>query len=113
MDKDTVYYIITHLQHLMTENERRANHNFQLKLKLAEMEDPSEIRRKWFTDKMVFNEEIDRLMTDDWPTFEIKVAERILKEHRAEVFASACKKCGQLLRTPDAKQCRHCGYDWH
>ena len=26
---------------------------------------------------------------------------------------SPCPYCGQLLRTPRAKQCRACGMDWH
>ena len=24
-----------------------------------------------------------------------------------------CPRCGQALRTAEARQCRHCGADWH
>lgn len=41
-----------------------------------------------------------------------KIASRILAEHRDEVINN-CPRCGKLARTPKAKQCRYCGFDWH
>jgi len=41
-----------------------------------------------------------------------KIALRILTENRNEVINN-CPKCGKLARTPKAKQCRYCQYDWH
>lgn len=46
-------------------------------------------------------------------TEEIKIAELILKDFKDMVFINNCSKCGRLARTPKAKQCRHCGHDWH
>jgi hypothetical protein len=40
------------------------------------------------------------------------IAERIYKTHYGEIF-NLCPKCGKLLRTPWAQQCRNCGHDWH
>jgi len=45
--------------------------------------------------------------------FRLSTAERILKEDRDKIYFNNCPKCDELARTPDAKQCRFCGYDWH
>jgi hypothetical protein len=41
-----------------------------------------------------------------------KIAERLLKDNGNEIINN-CPKCGRLARTPKAKQCRYCGFDWH
>jgi hypothetical protein len=40
------------------------------------------------------------------------IAERLFKEH-ADKILNTCPRCEKLARTPLAKQCRHCGFDWH
>lgn len=40
------------------------------------------------------------------------IAERLLKDHGSEIL-NTCPRCEKLARTPLAKQCRHCGFDWH
>jgi predicted RNA-binding Zn-ribbon protein involved in translation (DUF1610 family) len=42
----------------------------------------------------------------------IRIAERLLKES-GNMVINNCPNCGKLARTPRAKQCRHCGHDWH
>jgi hypothetical protein len=32
-------------------------------------------------------------------------------DHGIDII-NTCPQCGQLARTPLAKQCRHCGHDW-
>ncbi len=41
------------------------------------------------------------------------VRTRILRDHPDEVHVNRCAKCGGLARTPLARQCLKCGYDWH
>jgi hypothetical protein len=41
-----------------------------------------------------------------------KARERIVSEHRMEVFANACPKCGKLPATPKAKMCIWCSHSW-
>lgn len=45
--------------------------------------------------------------------FRNKVRGRILKEHKGDVFINRCSQCNKIVRTPKAKQCFWCGYDWH
>ncbi len=42
-----------------------------------------------------------------------RTARRILAEDRDNIFLNNCPSCGALARTPKARQCRHCGHDWH
>jgi len=53
------------------------------------------------------------LAADGFEAFELRTAARILRERAAEVRFNRCPQCDKLARTPTAKQCRHCGYDWH
>ena len=43
---------------------------------------------------------------------EVEIATRLLKRSM-DTIINNCPKCGRLTRTPKAKQCRHCGHDWH
>ncbi|PXY44276.1 hypothetical protein DMB68_17800 [Flavobacterium hydrophilum] len=40
------------------------------------------------------------------------IAQRLL-ERQGDSIVNKCTKCNKLTRTPNAKQCRHCGHDWH
>jgi hypothetical protein len=39
--------------------------------------------------------------------------DRILKEHKNEVFLNRCPKCGSLARTPEACLCPSCNHTWY
>jgi predicted Zn-ribbon and HTH transcriptional regulator len=56
--------------------------------------------------------QILKLIENGTKEFYEKVATRILIEHGEDIFINNCKKCGKLTRSPQAKQCRHCGYNW-
>ena len=36
-----------------------------------------------------------------------------IKDIESNILIADCPQCGKLARTPQAKQCRHCGFDWH
>lgn len=107
-------YIIKHYLGLLTEPEMIALKHHRHALKLYELPD-SELRTKiylrnqWLTDEPEILAQLD----EKYVQFILNCAEHILKEHPNEVFFNGCTKCGKLARTPQAKQCRFCGYDWH
>ncbi len=42
------------------------------------------------------------------------IAERIYTTFNDEIIIkNVCPKCGKMKRTPKAKQCRYCYFDWH
>lgn len=59
------------------------------------------------------NYNIATLINCDENEFYNSVKNRILKEHSVNIFLNYCPKCGNLTRTPRAKQCLRCKYDWN
>lgn len=71
--------------------------------------------RKMMVDKGWISEQphIKEYLKDGYEEFEFNVAKRIMKEASEKVFLNNCPKCNKLARTPYARQCRHCGNNWH
>jgi len=44
---------------------------------------------------------------------ERKMVKILITDYKDQLFFNNCPKCEKLARTPYAKQCRHCGHDWH
>lgn len=62
---------------------------------------------------LIDDPEIARLAKDGYEIFAERTAERILAERKDSVFLNFCPRCQELARTPKARQCRFCGFDWH
>ena len=50
---------------------------------------------------------------DGFDQFQERTAVRILKDNRDQITLNNCPNCSKLTRTPNARQCRHCGHNWH
>ena len=112
MDKELVDYIITHYMSLLGLKEKMAQKHHLAIIKSENAID-SQIKdmilRQWGTK----DKETLELLDNSYDEFKRISAEKIMREHGDKVFVNNCSKCGRLARTPFAKQCRHCGYDWH
>jgi ribosomal protein L40E len=53
------------------------------------------------------------ITSQGFQTFKEQVAKRIYSEHKEQLKLNLCPKCYKIARTPQAKQCRFCFYDWH
>jgi len=53
------------------------------------------------------------LARDGYQAFVLHTGQRILHEHADQIVFNLCPECGRIARTPKARQCRHCGFDWH
>jgi hypothetical protein len=60
---------------------------------------------------MTEDPDILKLLDDGIDEFRRKVAKRIINSNIIEF--NNCPKCKKLTRTPKAKQCRFCQFDWH
>ena len=50
----------------------------------------------------------------DLLAFRERVAERIKDDAaNGRLTLNRCPRCNRIVRTPKARQCRWCGYDWH
>lgn len=41
------------------------------------------------------------------------IAQYLIDNYSDKILINNCPVCKKLARTPKAKQCRHCGYNWH
>lgn len=113
MDKDTESYIIKYFSHLLNAEENLALKHLMTLQKISGSTNPNLERacRKagWITDSQ---SALD-LLKDGIYNFTLKIATRILENHRSEIVLNNCPECGKLARTPYARQCRHCAYKWY
>jgi hypothetical protein len=111
MTPELIDYIISHYTHLFSKKVKFAykHHHVQLKHQEADPMIRNAILRHWGTN----DKESLMLLDNGYDNFKRIVAERIMKEQSNEIIINKCPNCGELARTPFAKQCRHCGFDWH
>ena len=57
--------------------------------------------------------DISQLVVLGLEAYGTQIAKRMWQDHQNEITLNLCPKCHELARTNLAKQCRHCGYDWH
>jgi len=117
MDQETADYIVTYFFHLLNDKEKLANRHLSSLIKIGSSDGSNDVQKLtnvyrkagWLTE----DQDALALVELGWEGFRLKVAARILSQHRDKVFLNYCDKCRKLARTPAAKQCRRCGYDWH
>jgi len=119
MDKELIHYIVTYNTHLLTEKEKLGVKHLHSEIKIGncdgedtrmKIEHKTDLYKRigWMTE----DKEILELIKGGQEELYKKIAERILKDHRGKIDFNNCPSCGQLARTPLARQCRHCGHSW-
>lgn len=111
MDKEKVIYIVNYFSNLMTDDEKLAlkYHIYTYKSSENPKMRNMMIKKGWInSDPGIVN-----FLKDGYEEFELNIAKRIMTDTPEKVFFNDCSKCGKLTRTPYAKQCRYCGFDWH
>ena len=116
-DITTIEYIFKNYSHLMTVREAAAMKHFMTTSKFHEKisNDTDNAHQNFLVEKgwRVNYKEVAELLKDGFDQFRIKTSERILKDNPNKIYFNHCSRCGKLARTPHARQCRFCGYDWH
>ncbi|MBL7937429.1 MAG: hypothetical protein JNM51_16605 [Bacteroidia bacterium] len=117
MDKDTIDYIFNYYLGLMTEKESIAYRHLMSTEKLIaynhDINDDDNSRVKIYKEKnwLTSDKEALELLKEGSTSFKENVSKRLFTEHRKDIFLNYCPVCGQLARTPKAKQCRQ-GHTW-
>jgi hypothetical protein len=106
-------YIITHYSGLLTPDEAKALRHLRSTFKLEDAKDEKLSKMYYKNGWLSDDSAILQLLAGGDDQFMLNCAKRILKEKAEDVYINLCPKCGRLARTPYAKQCRHCEYDWH
>lgn len=113
MDKETAEYIFKYFFNLSSRKEMLAWKHHSSILKLEDSNHPKSIeiykKKGWIT----HSDEILELLKDGYDVFEMNTAKNIIALNPDRVYLNNCPKCNRLARTPSAKQCRYCGFNWH
>jgi hypothetical protein len=101
-------YVIDNFRHLLTKTEQDAVGAFVFNVK-----EKGDTRLAIYVRGMDEpTEEIKSLLIDGMQSLRRRLADKLIQDHREEVFANSCPKCGKLPRTPKAKQCPWCFHSW-
>lgn len=104
---------MAYYSHLLTLEEVKALRHYRSTLKLDDAKDVRltrmYLKTGWLTDDPL----ILNYLNEGYIEFTLNCAKRILNTNPEKVYFNLCPKCGGLARTPQAKQCRYCRYDWH
>lgn len=118
MNPHLISYVMSYYPHLMNEPEKRAYKHLAGTLKstmggsdlAAQQESRNDFQfSRWLTDDPAALQ----LASEGWQVFLERTAKRIFAEHEKDIYLNLCPRCGELTRTPTARQCRFCGNDWH
>ena len=108
-------YLYTHFKDRLTETEQKAGRvmifdgNCPFQSPNGDPARDAEIRFEFgSTDPSVFG-----ALAEGKRRFMEQAAARVLARNGAAIFVNRCPACGKIVRTPLAKQCRWCRYDWH
>ncbi|MCX6180413.1 MAG: hypothetical protein NT150_00605 [Bacteroidetes bacterium] len=113
MDAETASYIINYFSHLLTDVEKKALRHHSSLIKTKNLTNEALIKMYYKKEWLSTDQSVLELLKDGYGNFELNVACRVLLEHAQKVFLNLCPRCNKLARTPQAKQCRHCQFDWH
>lgn len=113
MDIETASYIFKYYRGFLNEKEYLAHRHLVSLFKLDGVDENS-IQYKIYKRKgwITTDKEALELIKNGATEFTINTANRILKEHKDQVFLNYCPNCQRLARTPKAQQCRHCENKW-
>jgi NADH pyrophosphatase NudC (nudix superfamily) len=118
LNPEIAYYVVHFHGHLMTGAEAKAQRHLFATMKATMGRSDEAAQREAQKDKihsrMLSDEPNVRSLTrDGYERFQLTTAARILGDTADKVLFNYCPRCGKLARTSTAKQCRHCGHDWH
>jgi hypothetical protein len=111
MDKETVDYIIRYFSKLMNDHEKLA---LKHQMSSAKSDENPQFRKIMIEKNWISSDpEITNLLENGNEVFKQNIVTRIMAETPEKVFFNNCPKCDKLARTPYARQCRYCSYNWH
>jgi hypothetical protein len=111
-DRELSRYIWDCFSHLMTDFERRVGLAIIGRQKAANAgaDATQPLMARW---GQTDDPEVNAALSDGPETFRRRVSSRVLAEAAGEVFVNRCPRCNRVVRTPKARQCFWCGFDWH
>jgi hypothetical protein len=119
MDQQLANYICRYFGHLMTAQEKFAERHLFAVAKITKgrsdrtAQEEAKKSEHPITELLSTDPEVLKRAEGGWEQFAQRTAEIILATQADKVFVNRCPQCGELARTPKARQCRFCMFDWH
>lgn len=104
-------YITTNFSNLMTDFESKV-YRLAMQRAKAEGEGPAAYRLpKWIKDA---GPQVAVASEVGFAVVSKQITDRILREiDNGQIVINRCPACCKIVRTPLARQCLWCGFDWH
>ncbi|GAA4277579.1 hypothetical protein [Aquimarina mytili] len=113
MDKELAKYIIKYYGGLLNDYERKAYQHILSMSKLGWRRKNKKLLKAYESKGWISTDpKVLELIKNGTEEFFRITAQRILNDHNEQIFINNCSKCKKLTRTPEARQCRHCGNKW-
>jgi len=113
-------FVFRFYSHLMTMQERLAYRHLVATAKamhgrtdVGSQTEARNSRHQHLVTLLSNDPEVLRLASEGLEAFATRIPQRMLAEHSGKVAFNNCPQCGAVARTPRARQCRFCGFDWH
>jgi len=118
MDPHLASYVIRYYGQFMTHQEKLASRHLfgteKATYGRSDLAAQQETRRHLQMRKLLSDDPaVLELTKDGANNFMLRTAERIMAAHSNEIYVNRCPRCGEVAKTPKAKQCRFCKHDWH
>jgi formylmethanofuran dehydrogenase subunit E len=119
MDRHLAGYVLAYYSGFMTEKENLAHRHLMATTKATHGRSDSAAQQEVRNS----HSHLRKLLSDDPEVWELtrngaeifvqRTAERIMAAHSYEIEINRCPRCGEVAKTPKARQCRFCFFDWH
>jgi hypothetical protein len=113
-ERELTRYVWENLRSLMTDGEKLVGKAILARAKAQAVTSESLARtlrgRNW---GRIGDAEVEAALAGGAEAYRQRVRDRVLQEHVTEAVVNRCPRCGKVVRTPLAKQCLWCGFDWH
>jgi hypothetical protein len=110
-DRVLTAYLCQYYRHLFTELERKVDLRIKVEMKSKRLD--SEVRAERIARYCgPPDPQVDSALKQGHLAFFDRVRARILAEEADQVFINRCPICQRIARTPKARQCMWCHYDW-
>lgn len=106
-------YVWDHYQSLMTDLERRIGGAVWAELRTVKSSSPRNTDPNEHTQHLPSDPAIRAALVEGPHVFLRRVRDRLLLQYPGKIAINRCPRCTRVLRSPDARQCFWCGYDWH
>jgi hypothetical protein len=112
-DRELTRYVWDHYQRFLTERECRVGRAIigRAKADVASSKEMVEILHRKLGG--IGDAETEDALANGAEVFRRLVRNRLLSQHAVEIYVNRCPRCSRVVRSPSARQCLWCGFDWH